>query len=62
VLRVVQRSDVVEYVRQGRIPASALLFVVLRQSRAKGPFQVPMQGYYRGSLPESGVQAWRDLR
>jgi hypothetical protein len=40
---------------------SAYLYVVLKKIK-DGPFVIPQQGVYSGTLSESGMQAWRDNR
>jgi hypothetical protein len=62
VLGLAGRNDVFEFARAGKIPTNATLFVVFRAARQKRPFRYPMQGYYRGALPEGGAAAWRDMR
>ena len=56
------REDVYELARSKKIPDNAMLFTVMKKNAEESPFQVPIQGYYRGVLPPSGVAAWNDLR
>lgn len=56
------RQDVYDLAKEGKIPANTSLFVAFRKSLYDRPFQVPVQGYYRGALPQTGVEAWKSLR
>jgi hypothetical protein len=61
-LQVQKREDVYELARQKSLPENALLFAVLTKGPVDQPFQVPIQGYYRESLSETGMKAWSELR
>lgn len=56
------RMDVYDFAKAGKLPVNSQLFVVLRKSLLDRPFQIPIQGYYRHVLPESGMAAWLELR
>ena len=62
VLPLTSREDVYEFANARKIAENTSLFVVFRKSLFDRPFQVPVQGYYRGVLPQSGIKAWKDLR
>jgi hypothetical protein len=61
-LQVKDRNDVYEYAKAQKLPANSQLFVALRKGPSDRPFEIPMQGYYRGVLPASGTKAWQELR
>lgn len=61
-LNVHSREEIYELAKNKKIPDNSQLFVVMRKSAHEQPFRVPVQGYYRGSLSDKGVAAWRDLR
>lgn len=61
-IQVRGREHLYELIRERKIPENTLLFAILRKNPEEGPFKVPFQGYYRESLPESGMEAWRNLR
>lgn len=56
------REDLYELAKTNSIPANTMLFVAFRKGPGDAPFKVPLQGYYRGILPASGVEAWQSLR
>jgi hypothetical protein len=56
------RSDVYDYARADKLPANSQLFVALRKALVDRPFEIPIQGYYRGILPPAGREAWMELR
>ncbi|MGD9722053.1 MAG: hypothetical protein AB7O59_09925 [Pirellulales bacterium] len=60
--QVQKREDVYEMAKQKSFPENALLFVVFSKGPIDQPFRVPIQGYYRESLSESGMKAWSELR
>ena len=61
-LQVRGREHLYELIRERKIQENSQLFAVMRKNPAEAPFKIPFQGYYRESLPESGMAAWRDLR
>ena len=60
--RIAAREELYELAKQKQLPANSLLFTVLAKPEDERPFEVPLQGYYRKALPQSGMEAWRDLR
>jgi hypothetical protein len=56
------REEIYELARAKRLPENSMLFTVLSKDVVERPFQVPIQGYYRKSLPKSGMTAWEELR
>jgi hypothetical protein len=62
VIQVRGRESLYELIRERKIPENSVLLTILRKSPDERPFQTPVQGYYRESLPEAGMAAWRDLR
>jgi hypothetical protein len=62
VIPITSRQDVYDLARDGKIAANTSLFVAYRKSLYDRPFQIPVQGYYRGALPKTGAEAWMSLR
>jgi SAM-dependent methyltransferase len=62
IVRLRDRATLYGLIKAKQIPDNANLFTVLRKYTEHRPFQIPQQGYYRESLPESGMAAWRELR
>ncbi len=56
------RDHVCELAKEKEIPDNSMLFTVMSKGQTDRPFEVPTQGYYRKSLSESGMTAWRELR
>jgi hypothetical protein len=61
-IQVRGREHLYELIRERKIPENSLLFAIMRKNPDERAFQVPFQGYYRESLSEAGMAAWRDLR
>jgi hypothetical protein len=61
-IQVRGREHLYELIREREIPENSVLLTILRKNPEESPFKVPFQGYYRESLPESGMEAWRNLR
>jgi hypothetical protein len=62
VLQIRAREDLYELVKANDLPENSMLFTVFRKPAVDVAFQIPIQGYYRGSLPSDGITAWRELR
>lgn len=62
VIQVRSRDHVYELAAAKQIPANTMLFTILRKGAEDQPFRVPIQGYYRGALSQTGTTAWQDLR
>ena len=62
VLQIRTREDVYELAKEKKLPENSMLFTILKKHEEDRPFQIPIQGYYRKSLPLAGNKAWRDLR
>ncbi len=62
IVQLRDRETLYGLMRGKQIPDNAMLFVVMRKHAEDRAFQIPIQGYYRKSLPESGMAAWRELR
>jgi hypothetical protein len=62
VQQVDSREDLYDLAKAKKIPDNAMLFTILRKGDVEWPFRIPLQGYYRRALPESGMSAWNDLR
>ena len=61
-IQVRGREHLYELIRERQIPENSVLLTILRKNPEESPFRVPFQGYYRESLPEAGMEAWRNLR
>jgi hypothetical protein len=57
-----RREDIIQLAQAGGVGVNALLYAVLRKSKVAAPFQVPMQGYYAGTLSKEGERAWGAMR
>lgn len=62
IVQIRAREDVYELAKAKQIPDNSVLFAVLVKSAEESPFRMPIQGYYRQSLPDSGMAAWQELR
>jgi hypothetical protein len=62
ILQIKAREDVAELVKAKQLPENSMMFTVLKKSAGDHPFQIPIQGYYRKALSDSGMEAWRKLR
>jgi hypothetical protein len=62
IVQLRDREALYGLIKAKQIPDNATLFTVLRKHSEHRPFRIPQQGYYRESLPESGMAAWRELR
>jgi SAM-dependent methyltransferase len=49
-------------VANGELTSDAGLFVALMRPFEEQPFQLPMQGYYSGKLPDQARSVWEDRR
>jgi hypothetical protein len=61
-IQVRSRDHVYELAAAKQIPANSMLFTILRKGAEDQPFRIPIQGYYRGTLSQTGTTAWQDLR
>jgi hypothetical protein len=61
-LQLSSRDTIIELAEQGQIAPDSKIFAVLVKGPDDRPFQIPMQGYYAGTLSEQGMRAWRELR
>jgi hypothetical protein len=62
ILQIRTREHVHELGKAKQLPENSMMLTVLKKSAADHPFQIPIQGYYRKALSESGMEAWRELR
>lgn len=60
VIRVESRDHIAVLSSEGKIPANAMLVVVLRKLGER-PFKLPMQGYYARTLSDAGIKAWQKI-
>ena len=61
-LQIHTREDVYEFAKEKKLPENSMLFTILKKHEEDRPFQIPIQGYYRKSLPSAGNEAWKNLR
>jgi SAM-dependent methyltransferase len=61
-IRLEDRETLIRLARQGPLGNDSLIYVTLRRPDEARPFQVPLQGYYAGTLTEEAKAAWRELR
>lgn len=61
-VQLTKREDIVEMAQKKQIADNALLYCVLRKPMSEQPFQVPIQGYYAGTISSVAAQAWKTLR
>lgn len=55
------REELHALAKDGKIPDNAMLFVGMTKG-TDGPFRIPIQGYYAGTISEEARQAWKELR
>jgi SAM-dependent methyltransferase len=61
-VRLKDREDVLAMAKDAKIGANALIYMILRRPAEARPFQIPMQGYYAGSISTDAAVAWKALR
>jgi hypothetical protein len=62
IIFVTQREQVVELARSGGLGSDALLFAVMKKAEAESGFEIPVQGYYAGTIGEEMTNAWSELQ
>jgi hypothetical protein len=61
-IRLFTRETIIEAVRNEQVAPNTTLFAALVKGSENRPFQIPLQGYYEGTLSEEGMRAWREMR
>ena len=64
-LKLVQlqtREQVLEMAKNKQLGENSLLYAVLRRPAEIRPFNIPLQGYYSGTISRAAAAAWKTLR
>lgn len=59
---ILQREQLAEMAKDGKIGANSNLYAVLRKPLADLPFTTPQQGYYAGTVSDRVKESWMSLR
>lgn len=56
------REQILTMAKSGQIKNNTMIYVTLRKPPEKIPFQIPIQGYYAGTISRDAATAWKTLR
>jgi hypothetical protein len=61
-VNLTSREQILQMAKSNEIGKNALLCIALRRPDKAIPFRFPMQGYYAGTISQSAMEDWRNLR